>query len=161
MMFTFLCFVYIFSGVLIPASPVLGGRNTSSMVHVQQSDCAVIVPAPAEILLGLSPTLEHQQNTSKTNYHQLKRALPTTIESFPDEVKFHAEAAVKPRVIYDRVRNRKNYFEITTFLNYEQGSSWAGNSKSNENKNVFVFIWCFEFSRSWFSSFNLQKGGNF
>ena len=68
---------------------------------------------------------------------------------------------VPPRVIYDRVRNKKNNFEITAFLNYEWGTSRAVNSKSNENKNVFVFIWCFEFSRSWFSSFNLQKGGNF
>ena len=87
------------SGVLIPAaSPVLGNRNNTSMVHHNHSDSATttsIVPAPAEILLGLSPTLEHQQNTSKTNYHQLKRALPTTIESFPDEVKFHAETVVK------------------------------------------------------------------
>ena len=65
------------------------------------------------------------------------------------------------RVIYDRVQNKKNNFEITAFLNYERGTSRAGNSKSNENKNVFVFIWCFEFSRSWFSSFNLKKGGNF
>ena len=65
------------------------------MLHHNHSDSASIVPAPAEILLGLSPTLEHQQNTSKTNYHQLKRALPTTIESFPDEVKFHAETVVK------------------------------------------------------------------
>ena len=67
------------------------------------------------------------------------------------------------RVVYDRVRKRKNYFEIPTFLQIEWGISRAGNSKSNENKNVFVyvFIWCFEFSRSWFSSFNLKKGGNF
>ena len=73
------------------------------MVHHNQSDPASttsIVPASAEILLGLSPTLEHQQNTSKTNYHQLKRALPTTIESFPDEVKFHAEAVVRRLEIF-------------------------------------------------------------
>ena len=29
------------------------------------------------------------------------------------------------RVIYDRVRNRKNYFEIAAFLNFEQGTSRA------------------------------------
>ena len=54
----------------------------------------------------------------------------------------HAKANVKNRVIYDRVRNKKNNFEITAFLNYERGTSRAGNSnsKSNENKNVFVFI---------------------
>ena len=68
---------------------------------------------------------------------------------------------VVPRVIYDRVRKKKNNFEITAYLNYERGTSRAANSKSNEIKNAFVFIWCFEFSRSWFSSFNLQKGGNF
>ena len=36
------------------------------------------------------------------------------------------------RVIYDRVRNRKNYFEIAAFLNFEQETSREGNS--NENK---------------------------
>ena len=30
---------------------------------------------------------------------------------------------VMPRVIYDRVRNRKNYFEIPAFLPIEQGIS--------------------------------------
>ena len=30
---------------------------------------------------------------------------------------------VMPRVIYDRVRNRKNYFEISAFLPIEQGIS--------------------------------------
>ena len=76
---------------------------------------------------------------------------------------FDAMYIVYTRVIYDRVRNRKNYFEIPAFLQIERGISRAGNSKSNENKNVFVyvFIWCFEFSHSWFSSFNLKKGGNF
>ena len=38
------------------------------------------------------------------------------------------------RIIYDRVRNRKNYFEINAFLNFERGTSRAGNS--NENKNT-------------------------
>ena len=70
-----------------------------------------------------------------------------------------------PKVVYDRVRKRKNYFEIPAFLQIERGISRVGNSnsKSNEKKNVFVyvFICCFEFSRSWFSSFNLKKGGNF
>ena len=36
------------------------------------------------------------------------------------------------RVIYDRVWNRKNYFEIVAFLNLEWGTSIAGSS--NENK---------------------------
>ena len=35
---------------------------------------------------------------------------------------------------------KKNNFEITAFLNYEQGTSRAGNSKSNENIDGFVFI---------------------
>ena len=39
-----------------------------------------------------------------------------------------------PRVVYDRVRNRKNYFEIAAFLNFERETSRAGNS--NENKNT-------------------------
>ena len=42
----------------------------------------------------------------------------------------------KTMVIYDRVGNKKNNFEITAFLNYKRGTSRAGNSKSNENKNV-------------------------
>ena len=45
------------------------------------------------------------------------------------------------RVVYDRVRKRKNYFEILAFLQIERGKSRAGKFKtSNENKNVFVFI---------------------
>ena len=49
---------------------------------------------------------------------------------------------VLARVLFDRVRKRKNYFEIPAFLQIEQGKSRAGNSKSNENKykTVFVFI---------------------
>ena len=45
-------------------------------------------------------------------------------------------------VIYDRVLNRKKYFEIVALLNFERGTSRVGNSnsKSNESKNVFVFI---------------------
>ena len=66
-----------------------------------------------------------------------------------------------PRVVYDRVQKRKNYFEIPAFLQIERGKSRAGKFKtSNENKNVFVFIW-FWISRSWSSSFVIQKGGNF
>ena len=45
------------------------------------------------------------------------------------------------RVVYDRVRKRKNYFEIPAFLQIERAKSRAGKFKtSNENKNVFVFI---------------------
>ena len=49
---------------------------------------------------------------------------------------------VEPRVVYDRVRKRKNYFEIPAFLQIERGISRTGNSnsKSNENKNVFVYV---------------------
>ena len=42
----------------------------------------------------------------------------------------------KTRVIYVRVPNRKNYFEIAAFLNFERGTSRAGNS--NENKNINI-----------------------
>ena len=46
-----------------------------------------------------------------------------------------------PRILYDRVQNRKNHFEIPAFLQIEQGKSRAGKFKtSNENKNIFVFI---------------------
>ena len=49
------------------------------------------------------------------------------------------------RVVYDRVRKRKNYFEIPAFLQIERGKSKAGNSnsKSNENKNLF-FMFSFD-----------------
>ena len=52
-------------------------------------------------------------------------------------------AEVLPRVVYDRVRKRKNYLEIPAFLQIERGKSRAGKFKtSNENinKNIFVFI---------------------
>ena len=41
----------------------------------------------------------------------------------------------KTRVVYDRVRKMKSYFEIPAFLQIERGKSRAGNSKSNENKS--------------------------
>ena len=44
------------------------------------------------------------------------------------------------RVIYDRVRNRKKYFEIAAFLNFKRGTSRAGNS--NENKHISVVVKC-------------------
>ena len=73
------------------------------------------------------------------------------------------KSQVGTRVVYDRVRNRKNYFEIPAFLQIERGKSRAGKFKTsneNNNKNVFVFIW-FWISRSWNSSFIIQKGSNF
>ena len=36
----------------------------------------------------------------------------------------------KTRVVYDRVRKMKNYFEIPAFLQIERGKSRAGNSNS-------------------------------
>ena len=51
--------------------------------------------------------------------------------------------SVVTRVVYDRVRKRKNYFEIPAFLQIEQGKSRAGKFKTsneNKNKNVFVFV---------------------
>ena len=69
---------------------------------------------------------------------------------------------VQVRVVYDRVRKRKNYFEIPTFLQIEWGKSRAGKFKtSNENKNFFVFLFWFWISCSWSSSFIIQKGCNF
>ena len=44
------------------------------------------------------------------------------------------------RIIYDRVRNRKNYFEIAAFLNFEQGTSRAGNSNENKNTNKYISV---------------------
>ena len=49
------------------------------------------------------------------------------------------EELVSTRVIYDRVWNRKIYFEIAAFLNFEQGgTSRAGNSNENTNINISV-----------------------
>ena len=44
------------------------------------------------------------------------------------------------RVIYDRVQNRKNYFEIADFLNFERGTSKAGNSNENKNTNKHISV---------------------
>ena len=47
------------------------------------------------------------------------------------------------RVIYDRVRKRKNYFEIPAFLRIERGKSRAGKFKtSNENNNKKFLGFC-------------------
>ena len=56
---------------------------------------------------------------------------------------FYAQLA---RVVYDRVRKRKIYSEITAFFNYERGTSRAGKFKtSNENKNNNVLLFSFDF----------------
>ena len=39
------------------------------------------------------------------------------------------------RVIYDRIQNRKKYFEITVFLNFECRASRLGYSNENLNLN--------------------------
>ena len=47
-------------------------------------------------------------------------------------VHWHLRACLEEvvsRVMYNRVRNRKNYFEIAAFLNFEERNS-------NENKNT-------------------------
>ena len=59
---------------------------------------------------------------------------------------------VGTRVIYDRVRNRKNYFEIPAFLPIERGRSRAGKFKvmlhfpaTEMCLSVFLFSFEFEF----------------
>ena len=54
------------------------------------------------------------------------------------------------RVIYDRVQNRKNYFEIPAFLPIERGISRAGKFKvmlhfAATEMCLFVFLFSFEF----------------
>ena len=44
------------------------------------------------------------------------------------------------RVKYDRVRNRKKYFKIAVFLNFELGTSRAGNSNENKNINKHISV---------------------
>ena len=63
-----------------------------------------------------------------------------------------------PRVIYDRVRKSKNYFEVPAFLPIELGISRAGKFKVILHWDVFVFIWI---SRSWSSSFKIQNCSTF
>ena len=46
------------------------------------------------------------------------------------------------RVIYERVWNRKNYFEIAAFLNFERGTSRVGYSNENTNKHISVAVKC-------------------
>ena len=53
-----------------------------------------------------------------------------------------------PRVIYDRVRNRKNYFEIPSFLPIERGISRAGKFKVMLHfaaTEMCLFVFSFEF----------------
>ena len=47
---------------------------------------------------------------------------------------------VRTRVIYDRVWNRKNYFEIAAFSNFERGTSRAENSNENKNTNKHISV---------------------
>ena len=42
--------------------------------------------------------------------------------------------------LYDRVQNSKNYFEIAAFLNFERGTSRAGNSNENINTNKHISV---------------------
>ena len=61
----------------MPASPVLELDANPTDTATSVSGLYRQVPAPAEALLGLSPT-----TPSKTNY---QRALPTAFETFEDE----------------------------------------------------------------------------
>ena len=54
------------------------------------------------------------------------------------------------RIIYDRVQNRKNHFEISAFLPIEGGISRAGKFKvilhfAATEMCLFVFLFSFEF----------------
>ena len=49
------------------------------------------------------------------------------------------------RVVYDRVRKRKNYFEIPTFLQIERGKSRPGNSKHQMKTKTKPFLFLFSF----------------
>ena len=44
------------------------------------------------------------------------------------------------RVIYDRVQNQKNYFEIAAFLNLKRGTSRAENYNENKNTNKHISV---------------------
>ena len=55
-------------------------------------------------------------------------------------LRFYASYLLLSRVIYDRVWNRKNYFEIVTFLKFERGTSRAGNLNANKNTNKHISV---------------------
>ena len=51
---------------------------------------------------------------------------------FPENNEYILEfktGLIFPRVIYDRVRNRKNYFEIAAFLNFQMRNFKSGEVK--------------------------------
>ena len=82
-----------------------------------------------------------------------------------DRIPHLTMALVKCRVIliYDRVWNRKNWFEIIVFLPIEWEISRAGKFKFRSNFQASKVFWIFVFawnSRSWSSAFEIQKGHN-
>ena len=70
------------------------------------------------------------------------------------------------RVIFDRVWNRKNYFEIPTFLQFEQGITRAEKIKvllhfPKTEICLSVFVFSFEFPDLVVPHSKLKKGGNY
>ena len=75
------------------------------------------------------------------------KALYLTEERGQTGPTLHLGGPGQPRVVYDRVQKRKNYFEIPTFLQIEREKSRAGKFKTsnkNEKKPVF-FLFSFDF----------------
>ena len=75
-----------------------------------------------------------------------------------------ATLCIIPRVIYDRVRNRKNNFEIPAFLPFERGISRAGKFKVMLHfapTEMCWFLFSFEFPALDVPRSKFKKGGNF
>ena len=96
------------------------------------------------------------QNNSDLKVNKKIRKQPSLAKIW-DQVNYNwidqlfANKLVNIRVIYDRVWNRKNYFEIPAFLPIERGISRAGKFKvmlhfeAADEMCLFVFLFSFEF----------------
>ena len=81
-----------------------------------------------------------ENNNNNTDCDCLKKSFGSYFGEdcgIPDIV-YHNHRNGITRVIYDRVKNKKNNFEITAFLN-ERGTSRAGNSKHQMKIKTFLF----------------------
>ena len=76
----------------------------------------------------------------------------------PFETRNYLVIVVEPRVIYDRILNKKNDFEIPALFMFERGKSRARKFKAMLNYTI-VFFFCFEFPALEFPRSNIKKAG--
>ena len=95
--------------------------------------------------------------------------LPIYLNNFSTHIEIQKEIQkclfyiLPMRVIYDKVQNLQNNFEIHAFLLIEQWIIKSGKTQSNatihSSRDVFICIFILIF-RSWNSLFEIQKGCN-